>query len=368
MNVLRRVLIGLGGLAILATVLPFIPSNESAIRIWDFPRIQVAVLLAAVLIAVPFLLPLRRRRTWGFAALVAGALGWQAYAIWPYTPLAETEAKALASCATESRVTLLVANVLIDNRDAAPLLALVEQLSPDLVLLVETDSWWDARLEPLKRAYPHAINHPQEDSYGMHLFSRFAMIGPEVRFLVEDHVPSIKTGLRLPSGARIDLYGLHPKPPPLQDTAQRDAELLIVGEEVRRDAAPSIVAGDLNDVAWSRTNALFQKVSGLLDPRIGRGLYATFTADWPLLKWPLDHVFFEESFRLRDIAVMGDIGSDHFPLFVALCHDPAAPALQKQPEPEPSDLEAADDAIEEGLEEAEEDGGKRLNGNKRRPR
>ena len=49
------------------------------------------------------------------------------------------------------------------------------------------------------------------------------MIGQEVRFLVEDDVASIKTGLRLLSGARIDFYGLHPKPPPLQDTEQRDA-------------------------------------------------------------------------------------------------------------------------------------------------
>ena len=354
MSILRGILIGLGGLAVLMTVLPFIPSNESAIRIWDFPRIQIAVLLAAVLVITPFLLPLRSWRVWTFAAAVTGALAWQAYAIWPYTPLAETEAKALANCAPDSRVTLLVANVLVESRDAAPLLALVERVSPDLVLLVETDSWWDRQLEPLRQAYPHAINHPQEDSYGIHLFSRFELIGPEVRFLVEDYVPSIKTGLGLPSGARINLYGLHPKPPPLQDTERRDAELLIVGEEVRQEAAPSIVAGDLNDVAWSRTNSLFQEVSGLLDPRIGRGFYATFNADWPLLKWPLDHVFFEESFRLLEIAVMGDIESDHFPFFVALCHEPAAAAIQEPPQPEPSDLEAADEVIEEGREEAEE--------------
>ncbi len=353
-NILRWILIGLGGMAILATALPFIPSNVSAIRIWDFPRMQVAVLLAAVLFATPFLLPLRSRRTAAFAALVAAALGWQAYAIWPYTPLVETQAKELASCPAESRVTLLVANVLIENRNAAPLIALVERVGPDLVLLMETDAWWDAQIDPLKEAYPYAINHPQENSYGIHLFSRLGLIEPEVRFLVEDEVPSIKTGVQLQSGAPINLYGLHPKPPPLQDTEERDAELLIVGKEVRDEAAPSIVAGDLNDVAWSRSNSLFQEISGLLDPRIGRGLYATFNAHWPLLKWPLDHAFFDDSFWLLDVAVLSDIGSDHFPFFVALCHDPAAPDVQEQPEPEPSDLEAADEAIEDGREEARE--------------
>lgn len=351
---MRWILIGSGGLAVLVTVLPFIPSNASAIRVWDFPRIQVALLLAAVLIAAPFLLSLRKRRSWAFGAVLAGALAWQAFAIWPYTPLAETEAKALRSCEPDSRVTLLVANVLIENRVAGPLLGLVERVSPDVVLLVETDSWWDRQLEPLKKAYPQAVSHPREDNYGIHLFSRFELIGPQIRFLVEDYVPSIKTGLRLPSGARIDLYGVHPKPPPLQDTERRDAELLIVGEEVREEAAASIVAGDLNDVAWSRTTGLFREVSGLLDPRVGRGPYATFNANWPLLRWPLDHVFFEESFRLLEMALMDDIGSDHFPFYVALCHDPAAPDVQDQPQPESSELEAAEEAIEEGREEARE--------------
>lgn len=352
MTFLRWIVIGWGGVAVVVTVLPLVPSNESAIRIWDFPRLQIAFVLAILLVATPFVLPRHRRRTWLFGALLAGALAWQAYGIWPYTPVAATEATSVTSCEPDSRLTLLVANVLIENRDARPLLALVARVRPDLVLLVETDSWWDRALEPLKHAYPQAISHPQENAYGIHLFSRFDLIDPEVRFLVAEHVPSIRTGLRLPSGARIAFYGLHPEPPPLQDTERRDAELLIVGEEVRQEATPSIVAGDLNDVAWSRTNSLFQEVSGTLDPRIGRGPYATFNADWPLLNWPLDHVFFEDAFVLLEIAVLGDIGSDHFPLFVALCHDPAATAVQEPPQPEPSDLEAADEAIEEGQEEA----------------
>jgi endonuclease/exonuclease/phosphatase (EEP) superfamily protein YafD len=189
----------------------------------------------------------------------------------------------------------------------------------------------------------------------MHLFSRFPLVDPQVRFLLDDYVPSIKTGLRLPSGARIDLYGVHPKPPPRQDTARRDAELLIVAREVRAEGAPAIVAGDLNDVAWSRTTRLFQDVSGFLDPRIGRSPYATFNADWPLLRWPLDHVFFEDSFGLLDIAVMEDIGSDHFPLFVGLCHDPAAADAQAEPNLAPSSIDDVREQIREGREEAREE-------------
>lgn len=352
----RWILIGLGALAVLLTALPLIPSNHSLIRICDFPRIQLAVLLALVLIGSPFLLDMRIWYVWVFCAVLAGALAWQAHAIWPYTPLANTEVKALPQCDPASRITLLVANVLKDNRRAGPLLALVERLDPDLVLLVETDSWWDGALEPLRRAYPNAINHPQDNSYGLHLFSRLELIDPEVRFLIEETVPSIRTGIQLPSGARVNLYGLHPKPPPLQDTEERDAELVMVGREAHREPTPSIVAGDLNDVAWSRTNRFFRKVSGLLDPRIGRGTFATFNARWPLMRWPLDHVFFDKSFRLLNIAVKENIGSDHFPLFVALCHDPATAHVheQEQAPPDASDVEEAEEVIEEGRKKAED--------------
>ncbi|MBU4530738.1 MAG: endonuclease/exonuclease/phosphatase family protein [Hoeflea sp.] len=354
MHILQRLLIGLGGLAIFLTVLPIIPSDEAFIRIWDFPRTQVATVLVVALGASMYLLPLRRIPSVVYVSALTGALVWQAYAIWPYTPLHEPQAKALAACEPESRLSLMVANVLVENRNAAPLLALVDRLGPDLVLLVETNNWWDAKLEPLKNSFPHIISHPQEDSYGLHLFSRFELISPQVRFLIDDYVPSIKTGIRLPSGALTTFYGLHPKPPPLHDTDQRDAELLIVGKEIRSEAIPSVVAGDLNDVAWSQTNGLFQEVSGLLDPRIGRGLYTTFNADWPLLKWPLDHVFFEQSFRLLEIDVLEDVGSDHFPLFVSLCHDPASAEVQQQPVPEPSDLNKAEEMIEDGRDEASE--------------
>jgi hypothetical protein len=111
------------------------------------------------------------------------------------------------------------------------------------------------------------------------------------------------------------------------------------------------VAGDLNDVAWSRTTRLFQTIGGLLDPRIGRGPYPTFNANWPLLRWPLDHVFFEPAFHLMGISVEGNIASDHFPVLAVLCHEPERDS-GRQPRPDPSDLERAREAIREGRAKA----------------
>ena len=139
----RWLLLALGVAAIAVTVLALVPSKESWVGIWDFPRVQLAACLTVLLLLVPFVAFPQRRLKPVFAALLATALAWQAFKILPYTSLSAPKAEAAADCPASSRIELLVANVLVDNRESAPLLALVDAVDPDLVLLVETDAWWD---------------------------------------------------------------------------------------------------------------------------------------------------------------------------------------------------------------------------------
>ena len=108
-----------------------------------------------------------------------------------------------------------------------------------------------------------------------------------------------------------------------------------------------VVAGDLNDVAWSDTTLLFQKISGMLDPRIGRGFYNSFHAQNPFLRFPLDHVFVTESFRLIELKRMPGIGSDHFPIFVKLSYEPEKKSEQvpEKPRADAGDVKEAREKI-----------------------
>jgi endonuclease/exonuclease/phosphatase (EEP) superfamily protein YafD len=338
-----------GVVLIVMTALARLRSARWWIRFADYPRMQIACGLAAVLILHAAVIGWGTSLDLGFGLALSAALAYQAIRILPYTRLWPRQVKPARSADPTRSLRLLISNVLMENRSADRVLALIREKDPDLVLLLETDDWWREQLAVLDRDYPYRLKQPQGNYYGLHFFSKLELRSPRVRFLVEGEIPSVQAGVRLPSGDWIEFYGLHPRPPQVEEnTETRDAEILIVAREIRADGRPSIVAGDLNDVAWSHTTRLFQRISGCLDPRRGRGMFNTFHADYPIFRWPLDHIFHEASFTLVRLERLPHIGSDHFPVFAELCFEPAAEARQVTPEPAREDLEEAQEKIDEG--------------------
>ncbi len=342
-------LIAIGFLMIMATALPLLRKDAWWIRVLDFPRIQITILSAATMAAY-----LTLRGDTGiasnlFLAVLSLCLLYQSYMMRPYTFLSRKQVQRSRNPRKESSLSLLFANVLIDNRNAAHLREIIRENDPDIILAVETDEWWSEQLKELEQTNPFTVHQPQDNAYGMILYSRLELINPEIKFLVQDDVPSIHALVRLPSGQQVELHCLHPKPPVPdgdQTSTGRDAEILIVGKEIKAKGVPAVVMGDLNDVAWSRTNYLFQDISGLLDPRIGRGFYNTFHARYPFVRFPLDHFFHSNHFRLIDFRRLPYFGSDHFPVFIALSYEPSAEIQQKELHPTESQQEEAEEKID----------------------
>lgn len=153
-------------------------------------------------------------------------------------------------------LSIFIANVLMSNRQADRLLELIREKTPDVLIAVETDPWWVDHLRTLAVDYPHAVEIPKENTYGMVLRSRLPLIDPSVEYLVNDDIPSVHTRVRIAGGTMIALHAVHPKPPfPDEEakTTDRDAQILLVGKRIAKNDDPCVVAGDLNDVAWSQT-------------------------------------------------------------------------------------------------------------------
>lgn len=314
-------LILLTTLMVSITLAPFLPTNHWLSRVWEFPRVQIAVVsillaiicfyiespvLQVTLILVNFLISMYQ-------------FAW----IFPYTKLYRIQVPKVVASVGQQSIRIMTSNVLMTNHSADKLIALVRKHQPDVLVTLETDSWWEKALQVIHVDYPHRVNCPLDNLYGMHLYSKYPLKDVDVMELVEAGIPSIHCYLMMKNDINIKCHFLHPAPPsPTENTTStpRDRELLLIARDVADKTDPIIVTGDLNDVAWSPTTRAFRRISGLKDPRMGRGMFNTFHADYLFMRWPLDHIFHSSHFELASIHRLPSIDSDHFPLLSELVY------------------------------------------------
>ncbi|WP_026934188.1 endonuclease/exonuclease/phosphatase family protein [Christiangramia echinicola] len=342
------------------TVLMCIPTlasltrfDEWWIRGFDFPRIQISFLIIVVIAFSVYVYDFSDN--WQFIAIAALVLSllYQFKKIFPYTYLSRKQVLRFKGSDPNATVSILVSNVLTPNKRSDKLIALVKKRKPDILLTLESDKRWEEELSELEEEYQYTVKIPKDNLYGMHLYSKLELDDIKVRNLVQEDIPSIHGNVILRNGKKVRLHCLHPKPPsPTEsDTStNRDAELLMLGRDIDAESDSILVIGDLNDVAWSRTTRLFQKLSGLMDPRKGRGFFNTFHSKYFLLRWPLDHVFHTKDFTLIEIAREKNIGSDHFPMYINLNYEPTAEAINEDTD-EPAEEEK--DWAEEKIKNAD---------------
>ena len=302
------------------------------------------------------------------ALLSVGVVVWQsAHVIW-YSPLVGVEVPT-AQPSDDRGSDLAVVNLQFENDCKDRVADQLRELDSDLLLLIELDRAWEDALKNLASNYAHRAGVVRERGLGIALWSKLPLHDVRVEYLVTDDRASIFAEVELERGRLASFVGLHPTPPGLpkknsdqdrHDSRMRDAELLIVASMIERQPEKNwIVAGDFNDVAWSHTTRLFKRLSGLKDPRIGRGLFNTYHAEHPWMRFPIDQVFLSSTARLHDIRRISPAGSDHFAIVsrFSFAHQPlktsgATTIEEQEPDPAPSDRDEAEEIIDEGIEDA----------------
>lgn len=297
-------------------------------KILDFPRLQYLIL--GILFTILFLL---FNKKWKFPSvfLLLGLIAVviiHGSVIYPYmfgeklVPQYQT-----GTVKTDDTFGVLLANVLIDNRQSGTFLKMVRQKDPDILLAMEVDKWWITQLKVLKEDYPYQMEYPLDNAYGMALYSKLPLENKEIKFLKHKDVPSIHASITLPSGKIFKFYGVHPVAPvPSKEypdnVGEKEVALLKIGKLVAKDTVPSVVVGDFNDVSWSNTSRMFGQEGNLKNVRMGRGLYNTFNATSFIFRWPLDHYFVTEEFKLVELKLLSKFGSDHFPIYAEFVLEP----------------------------------------------
>ncbi|MES2646498.1 MAG: endonuclease/exonuclease/phosphatase family protein [Bacteroidota bacterium] len=339
-------------IALAATLIPLIPHKAWYIQIFDYPRLQTFFIAVIALIWYCTFYFKRGRKGLFFVVLFVIVIIVQAYKAWPYTPLAHKQVLWANNNGNDSStISLFICNVLQTNTAYNKVIEEINFHHPDIIITTESNNKWQTALGVLKNDYPYGLGAPLDNFYGMHLYSRLPLDESILRYLMEPDIPSIRTKVKLPSGEWITLFVVHPRPPvpgESSDSRERDAEIIMVANEAQREKGGVIVAGDFNDVAWSKNTKLFQEVTGYLDPRRGRGFYNTYHADIPFFRWPLDHIFHSSHFKLVNMKRVGTVNSDHFPMYVKLDYEPENKLDQPAVKPEASTKKEAAETIQEG--------------------
>jgi endonuclease/exonuclease/phosphatase (EEP) superfamily protein YafD len=367
---------------VVVSLLPLIRHGSWWVRGWDFPRLQLAAIagmVAAGMIGLSVLLAVVAEGSapgdlaWWLLVLL-GVILWQTGHVWRYTRLWKPQVQPIEQpCESHADdrdyagaegpcFRLMSSNLDKRNTRYDQARAVFEQHRPDLLQLIEIHDDWAEGLAPLREHYPHRIEHITDDGLGIALWSRLELEDAKLVFPVSDYRASIHAWVHLQDGRRIRYIGTHPVPPGLRtgkwyeryDSRIRDAELLQLGKHIAEHPEYDwLIAGDFNDVAWSRTTRRFERISGLMDPRVGRTLLNTYHAREPMLRYPLDHVYVSPTFETGRLERVYVPDSDHFGVIADLRLKLDADQRGAEPDADAREHAEAEQIIREGYEDAE---------------
>lgn len=300
-------------------------TESQFLKMLDFPRIQFFVISCLGLVLLTIVIKKWQWYDYLLVLALVGGITVQCSYLIDYTPLVSEAVPSVQAetFSSDDRISILMVNVKMTNRNAKPLLELIAYRNPDLIVAMEVDDWWDRQLQSIETQYPYSQETINSVTYGMTLYSKCRFEDIKVNYLHNQKVPSFESIVELKNGKHVLLYTIHPVPPThyedLPDNeGNQEAAMVKLGKKIENATLPVIVAGDFNDVSWGRTNQLTETDGLLHDVRVGRGFYNSYNADNFLVRWPLDHIVVTEEFRLVHLERLSEIGSDHFPIYAEL--------------------------------------------------
>ena len=213
----------------------------------------------------------------------------------------------------KERLKVLYANLHEPNTNYKKVLDLVKKERPDVVALLEPNESWLKSLN-LKSKYPHAIEKPLNNKFGIALYSKFAF---EAKPLVSlgDDLPNVIIVPVLARGKRVLLSLVHAIPPLSLEYYSQDRRLFRrLATYLRNDPGNVVLMGDFNGTVYSYFYKILTDGASLKDAALGRGIGKTWDVNSDFMHLIIDHILYRGDLRLLDYKRGPDIGSDHYPL------------------------------------------------------
>ena len=296
-------------LAIIGPILGLFGFAAGWLDLFSHFRLQYLLIL---LLLIPLLIWQQQRKALVPVLVILTVFG--GHLLWEY-PLSRP---AVARPSHGPELTILYANVNVNNPNHAAILHMIRQQQPDILVISEIDEPLHAKMKPLLKDYPDWKVMTRDDCFGLGVFSRIPFDSLELENLGTAQLPSMRAVLSRPAG-KVEIWATHPIPPiPGQQSAWHLDHIQVLARRLAAAVGPKIVVGDLNTTPWSARFHIL-KQAGMVDTARGSGLVPTWPTVFPrIFRIPLDYVLVSQDVLVLDHQVLPPIGSDHLPVLVRL--------------------------------------------------
>lgn len=208
-------------------------------------------------------------------------------------------------------------NVLASNPARAAVIAWLRTVRPDIAVIQESTSAWRHAFLQIADMLPyqaHGVSTHVDG--GITVLSRHRLLAQDLLYPTGDHrKPLLSVTLDAPQGP-VTLVAAHPWSP--RSAARldlRDRYLEAAAALIRKQATPTVLAGDLNATPWS---PIFADLAGSAALSRADRSPATFPAFLGPFGIPIDHIAGANGAAVTRITAGPALGSDHRPLVASV--------------------------------------------------
>ena len=216
------------------------------------------------------------------------------------------------------QVTITQINLCAQNLKTQATVDYLRTRSFQILSLVELTPLWQEALRQLESKYPYRIVKPQDDCFGVALWSKLPIRDHRIVAYVSASAPSIEATIVI-NERPITFLVTHTLPPKSGLLSRcRDEQLLRIGKRKNTFHEDIVLLGDLNNTPWSHSYVKLANSLNLYNSRQGFGICASWPTVAPPLLIPIDHCLLSRTLKTNNFRIGQPIGSDHYPLEITI--------------------------------------------------